>query len=551
MRKNGLKQRVAVYCVLFTTLLTLSISLTNYRQFQETLTKEYYSYAETILNLAGSYCKEYQISEDIKTGEMDEGYRKIRESLNTLKEESDVAYIYAVYFKDLSDPSSMCFVINGATKAELEGKDETEVYSFLGEKCEEGDFDLEMRQLFIDTLKKGTGTVQFYKNYTDEYGDMLTCFRVLFDEDGKPSAIISTDLDINEIRHNLIQSIIRTAAISLVMLLLVVLVFILSVQKSVTEPITRISQRTDEFVHQLEDNVVPEKLHYQEVKVRIKDEMYTLAEDISSLANSLKSYMLNLQTVTAEKQRISSELAIATQIQADMLPSIFPCFSGRNEFQLFASMHPAKEVGGDFYDFFQVDDDHLCLVLADVSGKGVPAALFMVISKTLIKNRAQMGDSPSEILNNVNVQLCDGNEADLFVTVWIAIIEISTGKGIAANAGHEHPALRRKDGEYELVIYRHSPALAAMEDIRFREHEFRLYPGDSIFVYTDGVPEATNSENELFGNERMLKALNRDPDAEPEVLIRSVRNDVDAFVGEAPQFDDITMLSLKYFGPGE
>ena len=152
-------------------------------------------------------------------------------------------------------------------------------------------------------------------------------------------------------------------------------------------------------------------------------------------------------------------------------------------------------------------------------------------------------------MKNVNAQLCDGNEAEMFVTVWVAILEISTGKGIAANAGHERPAIRRKDGEFELLFYRHSPALAMMDGIPFKEHEFQLNPGDSLFVYTDGVPEATNIHNELFGNERMLNALNRDPDAAPDILIRNVTEAVDEFTGEAPQFDDITMLGLKYNGP--
>jgi|GEM_PF-1232609 len=252
-----------------------------------------------------------------------------------------------------------------------------------------------------------------------------------------------------------------------------------------------------------------------------------------------------------EKQRIGAELNVATQIQADMLPRIFPAFPERSEFDLFASMHPAKEVGGDFYDFFLVDDDHIALVMADVSGKGVPAALFMVIAKTLIKNQAQLGKSPAEILKNVNEQLCEGNEAELFVTVWLAIIEISTGRGVAANAGHEHPTIRRADGLYELVEYRHSPAVATMEGIRFREHSFELHPGDRLFVYTDGVPEATDAHDVLFGNERMLAALNSDPEAAPEQLLRNVRAAIDAFVGDAPQFDDITMLGFSYFGCGK
>ncbi|MBQ7678232.1 MAG: serine/threonine-protein phosphatase, partial [Butyrivibrio sp.] len=219
------------------------------------------------------------------------------------------------------------------------------------------------------------------------------------------------------------------------------------------------------------------------------------------------------------------------------------------EFDIFATMTPAKEVGGDFYDMFLVDDDHLCLVMADVSGKGVPAALFMVIAKTLIKNKAQIGGSPAEVLSFASEQLCEGNEAGFFVTVWLANIQISTGKGIAANAGHEHPVIRRAGGTWELVVYRHSPAVATVSGLRFREHEFELHPGDSVFVYTDGVTEATNANNELFGTERMLAALNRQPDAMPGQLLRNVKEDIDAFVGEAEQFDDITMMELSWYGP--
>ena len=266
-----------------------------------------------------------------------------------------------------------------------------------------------------------------------------------------------------------------------------------------------------------------------------------------------RSVRLDAEKMQSEKdkERISAELNIATQIQADMLPRIFPAFPDRSEFDLFATMHPAKEVGGDFYDFFLVDDDHIALVMADVSGKGVPAALFMVIAKTLIKNRAQLGESPAEILKNVNEQLCEGNEAELFVTVWLAIIEISTGKGVAANAGHEHPTLCRANDKYELVEYRHSPAVATVEGVRFREHTFELHPGDRIFVYTDGVPEATNVNEELFGNERMLSVLNSNLDAAPDKLLQNMRAAINSFVGSAPQFDDITMMAFSYFGPAD
>ncbi len=253
----------------------------------------------------------------------------------------------------------------------------------------------------------------------------------------------------------------------------------------------------------------------------------------------------------AKRERIENELQLATNIQAGVLPHTFPPFPDRHEFDIYASMTPAKEVGGDFYDFFLIDEDHLGLVMADVSGKGVPAALFMMVSRALIRAHLQNGDSPAQALAHANEQLCEGNGAELFVTVWAAVLEISTGRGVAANAGHEHPALRRANGAYELQIYRHSPAVATMEGLRFREHEFQLDPGDSLFVYTDGVAEATNAANELFGNERMLAALNVDPDAKPETVLSNVMLGIDAFVANAEQFDDITMLCLKYNGPAD
>ena len=251
----------------------------------------------------------------------------------------------------------------------------------------------------------------------------------------------------------------------------------------------------------------------------------------------------------AAATRLGAELNMATNIQASQLPRLFPAFPNRKEFDLFASMTPAKEVGGDFYDFFLVDSDHVCLVMADVSGKGVPAALFMMIARVLIKTHMQNGETPGEALKNVNIQLCEGNEAELFVTVWLAVLELSTGKAVAVNAGHEHPALCRAGGRYELVIYRHSPAVATIEGIPFREHAFEMRPGDKLFVYTDGVPEATNGQQELFGTDRMLEALNRNPDAMPEGILANVMNGIDEFVAGAEQFDDITMLCLKYNGP--
>ena len=242
-----------------------------------------------------------------------------------------------------------------------------------------------------------------------------------------------------------------------------------------------------------------------------------------------------------------TELNMATEIQASMLPSIFPAFPRRKEFDLYASMDPAKEVGGDFYDFFMIDDDHLGIVIADVSGKGVPAALFMMISKTVVQNFAKLGISAAEALNKANEALCAQNKMEMFVTTWIGILEISTGRMNCSNAGHEYPAIYH-DGKFELFIDKHGLVLGGMDMAKYRDYEIVLEKGDKIFVYTDGVPEATNANKELFGTDRMIEALNTDAGASPEEILGIVRTSVDAFVGSAEQFDDLTMVCLEYRG---
>ncbi len=245
-----------------------------------------------------------------------------------------------------------------------------------------------------------------------------------------------------------------------------------------------------------------------------------------------------------------TELTMATEIQGAMLPSIFPAFPSRAEFDLHASMDPAKEVGGDFYDFFLIDEDHLGLIIADVSGKGIPAALFMMISKTVLQNFAKLGIGAAEILKKTNEALCAENKTEMFVTAWVGILEISSGKMTCANAGHEYPALCQ-DGRFSLLKDKHGFVLGGMEGAKYREYPIQLKKGDKIFVYTDGVPEATDEAKAMFGTDRMLEALNGKADGSPRELLQAVRRAVDGFVGSAEQFDDLTMLCLKYRGPRE
>lgn len=275
------------------------------------------------------------------------------------------------------------------------------------------------------------------------------------------------------------------------------------------------------------------------VDVRDNEEFASLSDDINSTVTTLKHY------IDEAAARFDKDLEIAKQIQHSALPSVFPPYPNRKDFSIFASMDAAKEVGGDFYDFYLVDENHLAFVVADVSGKGIPGAMFMMTSKTLIKSFAESGLPVHEVLTNVNTQLCVNNEAGMFVTAWMGILDLKTGLIKFANAGHNPPLVKHKNGTYEYLKGKVNFVLAGMDMVKYKEQELQLQPGDKIYLYTDGVTEAHNSQNELFGEERLLESLNSTKGMSVEEICKKVKKDVDAFVADGEQFDDITMLCVR------
>lgn len=393
-----------------------------------------------------------------------------------------------------------------------------------------------MRGAFLNP--NGARTILITNN--DTYGYLASAYVAILDSKGQAVALSCVDISIDMINRQIHSFMLAIILVIGGILTFFVAGYFVVIRYSVLRPLDRLSQAAE--------TLISEKmgaLASFEVDVKTGDEIEALADAFSHMAHELHRYIENLSAVTAEKERIGAELDVAKHIQASMLPCVFPAFPERHELDIYATMTPAKEVGGDFYDFFLVDDDHLAMVMADVSGKGVPAALFMVIAKTLLKNSAQTGLSPRAVLEKVNCQLCENNDAEMFVTVWLGILEISTGKVVCANAGHEYPVIKRAHGDYELIKDKHGFVLAGMESARYKEYELQLYSGDRLFLYTDGVPEATDIQNSLFGVERMLVSLNSHKEAGCEALLQLVKQDIDAFVGQAPQFDDITMLTLE------
>ena len=275
------------------------------------------------------------------------------------------------------------------------------------------------------------------------------------------------------------------------------------------------------------------------VDVRENEEFASLSDDINSTVSTLKHYIAEAEA------RIDQELEIGRQIQRSALPSVFPPFPNRRDFEIFALMDAAKEVGGDFYDFYMQGEDKLFFIVADVSGKGIPGAMFMMTAKTLIKGLVESGKDVDEAFTQANRELCAGNEAGMFVTAWMGALNLKTGLLQYANAGHNPPLIRRKNGAFEYLRTRPNFVLAGMDGVRYKKHEIQLFPGDDIFLYTDGVTEATDAENRLYGEDRLVQVLSASDKRKTDELCKTVRADIDLFVGDAPQFDDITMLCIK------
>ena len=458
-------------------------------------------------------------------------YRETFAILSALKEDNGVLWLYVAYMD--AQTGQGIYIVDADSTAD----------ACLPGTC--GDIEPENLAL----MEQGVYDFPPYITNYEEFGWLSSAAAAITDEDGNVVANAFVDFSMNQVMADRQTFLLRLAAALAAVTLALILLLAYGFTRAVVRPINQLALATGSFVSDKQRNQSSSAI--SQLQIRTGDEIENLSSSIRQMEQEINTYIADLTQVTAERERIGAELDVARNIQASMLPCIFPPFPQREEFSIFASMDPAKEVGGDFYDFFLVDDDHLALVMADVSGKGVPAAMFMVIAKTLLKNAAQTGASPKAVLEKVNDQLCENNDAEMFVTVWLGILEISTGKLVCANAGHEFPAIRRAGGEFQLFRDKHGFVLAGMEHARYREYELTLSGGDTLFVYTDGVAEATDSRNQLYGTDRMLSALNRQKGAGCEELLRGLRADIDAFVGDAPQFDDITMLALECKDLGE
>ena len=518
-------------------LFSILISVIGYTSFTDAILKQYADSAFRTAGIAESVVDADRMDEYAASGGVTEEYMRVYDLLDRICNRSSATFVYVIQ-PDISDYGHITFLFS--TMKAGQGYQHYE-FGYLRETTND-DYRRKYQKLYEgeserELVVRDRGYIE-----TDPH---ITAMVPLKGEDGKTKAILCVQYQMASIieernsfvRKVLITMILVAAAVSLGQ------VFYLG--RRLLHPLQIITKEASRFAS--ENEMRDEKLSSV---IKNRDEIGQLARAIDQMEEQIQSYVEKITSITAEEEKMRTELSLAARIQLEALPGTFPAFPDRNEFDIYASMKPAKDVGGDFYDFFLVDDDHLCLVIADVSGKGIPAALFMMVSRTILANIAMMGMSPKEVLEKANEAICANNKEEMFVTVWLGILEISTGKVTAANAGHEYPVLKKPDQDFEILIDKHGFVLGGMEEVKYREYEFDMEPGSKLFLYTDGLPEATDNEQNMFGVELMMDALNESLNLSTKEILDHMKGRVDGFVGSAPQFDDLTMLCIEYFGSG-
>ena len=518
-------------------LFSILISVIGYNSFTNAILNQYADSAFRTARIAASVVDADRMEEYAASGGATEEYTRVYDMLDRICNRSSATFVYVIQ-PDISDYGHITFLFS--TMKAGQGYQHYE-FGYLRETTND-DYRRKYQKLYEgeserELVVRDRGYIE-----TDPH---ITAMVPLKGGDGKTKAILCVQYQMATI-IGVRNSFVKKVLITMILVALAVSIGqVTYLGRRLLHPLQIITKEASRFAS--ENEMRDEKLSSV---IKNRDEIGQLARAIDQMEEQIQSYVEKITSITAEEEKMRTELSLAARIQLEALPGTFPAFPDRNEFDIYASMKPAKDVGGDFYDFFLVDDDHLCLVIADVSGKGIPAALFMMVSRTILANIAMMGMSPKEVLEKANEAICANNKEEMFVTVWLGILEISTGKVTAANAGHEYPVLKKPDQDFEILIDKHGFVLGGMEEVKYREYEFDMEPGSKLFLYTDGLPEATDNEQNMFGVELMMDALNESLNLSTKEILDHMKGRVDGFVGSAPQFDDLTMLCIEYFGSG-
>ncbi len=506
------------------------IGLVNFTDaFKEEYTTTTYHMADTAAMLVnGNHLENYL------AGRNTEEYERTKNYLDTYCKKISVSLVYVIVV-DRSDYGRFVSVFNAVDNS----VDDTSYTPWeLGFKRDttNDEYRQKYKRLYD---KESLYETLFRINTTDGQHPHITTLVPVRNTSGEVTGILCMQRPTRELADARRPYIINVVIWTLALAVIAGVVFSLFLRRRIIRPIRRVSEETTRFA---KENTKGESIG----GVSRFKEIHDMALSVDTLETDMVNYIDNLTAATAEKERIGTELSLATTIQVNSIPNVFPAFPEREDFDIHASMTPAKAVGGDFYNFYMIDDTRLGMVIGDVSGKGIPAALFMMVTNILVSEKMRTGLAPEDVLTAVNSAICKRNKADMFVTLWLGILDLKTGTLRAANAGHEYPALKHADGSFELLKDKHGLPVGAMDGVKYKGYELQIEPGAKLFVYTDGMPEANDADNNMFGVERMLAALNSDTSVPPKGVLKNVQDAVDGFVAGAEQFDDLTMLCVEY-----
>ena len=542
--KKKLSRKMTAICVVFVLVLSVTLGLLGVYTYRENVTKRYEQYAETVLRLADSYIDVGDMIWCIETGYKTEPYDWTQMQLNNIKYRSNVEYLYVIQPLSTAEIDNAMYVWNAVTPEELETYQEI---NSLGDLSGEG-FTGKMAEAFMTAIG-GEDEITFYANNTADFGYMLTGMYPLRDVDGQARALVCVDISMNQISQDIMQYILFVLCGTLLVGAVFLIVLLRLVNKSVVSPVIRMSRSTEDFVQQSNSETDPSKLLFQDPMVSTKDEIQLLSENLKEMTSRLVVYMGNLQEAAADKERIAAELNVTADIKSSMLPGVFPAFPERTEFEIYAKLQTASEMSGDFYNFFLVDQNHLAVVIGNVNGFGIPAALLTVITQTLIKNYAKLGFEPEKVFIEVNNQLSESNEG-MTTTAFLGILDLTSGTFSYVNAGHCAPYLKHAGGEFEQLPAKDCFVLGSMAGVPYWQQSVQLAQGDMLFLYTKGLIEAENREQVQYSLDHMHMRLNQilGEAYELQDILGMMERDVKDFMGEEPAKQDITMLMLRYFG---
>lgn len=548
VRQRKLSTKIIVCCVVFTTVLSIVIGWLGYKIYSDSLLERYQVYVDSVIKIAASDIDGNDMRACIDTLQESEGFKKTQMALNTVKEKSEMEYVYMVYFPSAEDPNLMAYVLNAYTEREF--REEAETINSLGDLCGEGDFDEVMTSLFYNSQKdNGSKTQTRFHINVSEYGYMMTGYLPVMDSNGNGVCVLAMDVSMNQIHENMRSYLITVALGTLGLLAVFLFVFITIMNRSVILPIKSIAESAQNFVQQSYKAEEPSQLSFREVSVGTRDEIELLANSLNHMTREIKDYMVNLATMSAERERIETELDMANQIQNNIFPTVFPAFPNRSEFDIYAA-RTSMAGDGNFYDFFLIDRNHLCIVVGKASGKGIPAILFAVLAVANIRSFARLGYQPYRIVLETNNQLSQNNTEGLTVSVFVGVIDLKTGDMDYINAGMPDTIVKCAGTSFEEVSEVKSFILANMENVNFQQNHINFMQGDMMMLYTSGVSETKNQYGDEFSEPYVAIQLNEIIKREYELdkILEAMNDSLIEFKGGSDDTSSGVMLIFRFFG---